>query len=755
MEIYADIVVPVARGPFTFRIEAGRADAIAPGMGIEVKLGARKLYMGIIWRIHSQRPSFPTKTAGRLMTQQPLVDEGQRRLWEWIAEYYMCTLGEVMRFALPSALKPEGLSEEEFRRDEYRPSKIKYLRLGSSVRSAETLSAACEGLARSKAQYAAVVEFCSFFPDNGVSGGEVPRSALTASPAILNKLVGKGILEEVEREKEYGSHIPLEVSQIPLASLTPAQRAAYNELNENFAVYDCVLLHGVTGSGKTEIYMHMIADTLAAGRSVLYLMPEIAMTSQLVARIRSVFGERVTVYHSKLSDRRRAEVYRSMLASEGGELVLGVRSSIFLPVPATGLVIVDEEHDQSYKQAEPAPRYNARDCAVWMARRTGAKCLLASATPSIESYVNATGGKYGLVSLTERYGDARLPRIIVSDSLNYMKRGERKLHFDKALSDRVASALERGRQVMLFQNRRGFAPWIECGECGWVAVCPRCSVTLTYHRQGERIKCHMCGYSSGLPSACPKCGTPSPKLMGLGTEKVEAAAATLFPGARLARLDRDTATSPSRYEKIVADFESGAADILIGTQMITKGFDFPRLELVGIMNADSLLNFPDFRASERAYQMMTQVAGRAGRADAAGEVVIQTKQPANEVIRQVQALDYEGMVNTQLAERSAFGYPPYGRLIVVKLRHRDDMLLERAAGWLAGRMRSVFGERVYGPHAPMIEKVGGESYREILLKIENGRSTARVKEMLWGVIKEVYRHPEYKRVFLFCDVDPQ
>lgn len=755
MDIYADIVVPIARGPFTFRIEAADPEKIVAGMGIEVRLGARKLYMGIIWRIHGDRPSFPTKTAGRIMTRQPLVGERQRELWEWIAEYYMCTLGDVMRFALPSALKPEGLSEEEFRRDEYRPTLMKYMRLGSGIDSAEKLSEACEGLVRSKAQYAAVVSFCSFFPDNGISGGEIPRSALGASSAIIDKLVGKGILEVVERERSRTVRAPLHLSDVPLAKLTPAQTQAYEEIKAEFRGQDCVLLHGVTGSGKTEIYMRMIADALSRGRSVLYLMPEIAMTSQLVARIRRVFGERVTVYHSKLSERRRAEVYRSLLASEGGELVLGVRSSIFLPLPDTGLIIVDEEHDQSYKQAEPAPRYNARDCAVWIARRSGAKCLLASATPSIESYVNATGGKYGYVPLTERYGEARLPRIVVSDSLNAFKRGERKLHFDKALLDRMSSALERGRQVMLFQNRRGFAPWIECGECGWVAVCPRCSVTLTYHKQGERLKCHMCGYSAGLPSACPKCGVPAPKLMGLGTEKVEEEVASLFPSARMLRLDRDTATSPTRYEKIVADFESGAADIMIGTQMITKGFDFPKLELVGIMNADGLLNFPDFRASERAYQMMTQVAGRAGRTDAAGEVVIQTKQPDNPVIRQVQSLDYEGMVNTQLAERSVFGYPPYGKLIVVRLRHRDDKLLERAAEWLAGRMRSVFGERVYGPHAPMIEKVGGESYLEILLKIENGRSAARVKEILAGMLKETYRHPEYKRVFLFCDVDPQ
>lgn len=580
----------------------------------------------------------------------------------------------------------------------------------------------------------------------------MPRAALGASPATIRALTDKGILSLHERE-EATPH-PYDTPSAS-ATLTEAQARALAEIRAGFDSHDCVLLYGVTGSGKTEIYTHLIAETLAGGHSVLYLMPEIAMTAQLVSRIRALFGNRVTVYHSAMGAARRAATYRRLLTSAGGELILGARSALFLPLPSPGLIIVDEEHDPSYKQSEPAPRYNARDCAVWLARREGMKCLLASATPSIESYANARGGKYGLVTLRERYGAAQLPRIVVSDSRRAFRRGERRLHFDKALYDRMAEALANGRQVLLFRNRRGFAPWVECQQCGSVARCPRCSVTLTYHKKSNRLECHLCGYSAPLPAVCPSCGAPAPKLGGLGTEKAEEEAATLFPEARILRLDRDTATSPSRYGRIVEEFASGQADILIGTQMVTKGFDFPLLDVVGILDADGLLNFPDFRAAERAFQIMTQVAGRAGRTSHPGEVVIQTSQPDNPLIRQVQTLDYEGMVASQLAERRIFGYPPYGRLITVTMRHGDTALLDETAGRLAARMREAFGERVYGPHAPMVEKMSDESYREILLKIENGVSAAGIKRQLSAMLAGLLSHEHDKRVTVFCDVDPQ
>lgn len=755
MELFADIVVPIAKGVFTFRLEGVEAGRIVPGMGIEVRIGVRKIYMGIVWKIHTDKPSFATKPAGRIITEAPILTTVQMSLWEWVAGYYMCTLGDVMRFALPSALKPSGLSDEEFRQDEYRPSIIKYIRLGDAARNVDDINTILDNLKRSKAQQAALLSFCGLFNDGDMFTGEIPRNSIDTNAVVLAKMAEKGIFDIFDKEKASIGLGEFIVADSSLPKLTPAQSKAREDIETSFCVQQCVLLNGITGSGKTEIYMSMIAERLRRGGSVMYLMPEIAMTAQLVARIKKVFGDRVTVFHSGFSDRQRAEVYRRLLTSGGGELILGARSAVFLPVPSLELIIVDEEHDASYKQTEPAPRYNARDCAVWMSRESGAKCLLASATPSIESYVNASGDKYGYVRIDERYGGAQLPEIIVSDSLRALKRGERKLHFDKALLDRMGETLGRGKQVMLFQNRRGFSPWVECGQCGWVMHCPRCSVTLTYHKGTNKSLCHTCGWSAPLPATCPKCGTPSPKLSGFGTEKVEEAIGVQFPEARILRLDRDTATSPKRYGQIVSDFACGAADILVGTQMITKGFDFPGVELVGILNADNLLNYPDFRASERAYQIITQFAGRAGRSSTNGEVVIQTTQPDNPIILQVQSLDYQGMVNTQLAERSAFGYPPYGKLIVVTMRHRDERLLAQAAGWLGAWMRKVFGERVYGPHAPVVEKAAGESYMEIMLKIENGRSAAKAKRILSDMLEDVAAHPEYKKVFVFCDVDPQ
>lgn len=754
MEKYADIVVPLARGVFTFSVD-GAAPPV-PGAGVEVVMGARKRYMGIVWRVHDRRPDFRIKPIARVLAVPPLLTPVQMRLWEWIASYYMCTLGDVMRFALPAALKPAGLTEEEFRSEEYRPVTVRRLRLGEGLEAEEAFRTACEALRRAPAQLALLQRIRERLVADASSDGVLTRSELGASSAPLaDKLVARGFLREEVCEAAACGRRPFRAEEAALAPLTPAQQQARQELAEAFGERSTTLLWGVTGSGKTEIYLHLIADVLAQGGSVLYLMPEIAMTAQLVARVRRAFGDRVIVYHSKCTDRQRAEIYRTLLASSGGELVLGARSALFLPIGGLQLIIVDEEHDASYKQTEPAPRYHARDCAVWLAHQTGARCLLASATPSIETWVNARGGKYGFVRLTERYGEARLPQVLISDSQRAFRRGERKLHFDKLLSDNLRAVLDRGAQAILFQNRRGFAPWVECEPCGWVARCPRCSVTLTYHKQQRRLECHMCGYGMPLPERCPQCGTPSPQLKGLGTEKIEEEVAALFPTARIMRLDRDTASSPTRYRAIVEAFERGEADVLVGTQMLAKGFDFPQVELVGVLNADNLLNFPDFRAAERAFQLLTQVTGRAGRSNARGVAIIQTSQPDHTVIRQVQTLDYEGMVASQLVERCAFGYPPYGKLIVVALRHRDEVLVAEAAAWLAERMRRLFGKRVFGPHAPAVEKVNETSCQEILLKLENGLSVASVKSMLSDLLAEAAEHERYRKVFVYCDVDPQ
>ena len=752
MDIYADIIVPVSHDPFTFSVDERHVHLIREGIPVKVQIGVRKIYMGVVWKVHDRKPPFATKPILDVLSPDTLVSHAQMQLWEWVSSYYMCTLGDVMRFALPAALKPTGKSQEEFERDKYRPVTRKYLSLHPRIGNEDTLNEVCEGLKRAKAQYAALLEFCSLVPEGCPFGVEVSKASLTASPAIIAKLIEREILVQAERETAGEIETGLDIRGLKLPVLTAAQLAADEAAERNFDTKDCALLHGVTGSGKTEIYMHMIARQIEQGNTVLYMMPEIAMTSQIVRRVVSVFGDRVVIYHSKLSDRQRAEAYRKL--AHGGGLVLGVRSSVFLPLPGLGLIIVDEEHDASYKQNEPAPRYNARDCAVWMASRYGAKCLLASATPSIESYVNATGAKYGYVKLMERYGEGRLPNVIISDSSRAFKRGERKLHFDKLLLDKISATFAAGRQVMLFQNRRGFSPWIECPECGWVAGCPRCTVSLTYHKSEGRLKCHSCGYSESMVYECPKCGN-KPKAMGLGTEKAEEELQRFFPNAVIDRLDRDTATTERKFERIISDFESGRTDVLIGTQMVTKGFDFPGLSLVGILNADNLLNYPDFRSGERAYQTITQVSGRAGRADDLGEVVIQTSQPDNAVIRQASVLDYEGMVRDQLVERHPFGYPPYGKLISLSLRHRDRELLSEGADKLAAKMRVVFGERVFGPHAPVIEKVNNDNYLTILLKIENGRSFAKSKTILSGMIKEISLDTRLRSIFITANVDPQ
>lgn len=762
---YADIAVPLARDFFTFRVGEEIAAQLTEGMGVAVQLGPRKIYMGIVWRIHSERPPFRVvRDISKIVYPERILSPQQMRLWEWVAEYYMCTLGEVMRFAIPAALKPSGMSGEEFERDEFRPASVKFVGLSAAMDSEDKLREACDSLGRAKGQHAALMEFCATAGLDDMAGfdscarRQIRRDRLAASDAVLKKLEERGVLSVVRREltpaevKE-ALHCGFDRGLFP--ALTQAQAETWVSISEKFTECKCALLHGVTGSGKTEIYIHLIAAELEAGRSVLYMMPEIAMTSQLVARIRRVFGERVTVYHSRMTDRRRAEAYRRLNRSDGGELILGVRSSVFLPLPGLGLIIVDEEHDASYKQNDTAPRYNARDCAVWMARLWGARCLLASATPSIESYANATGGKYGLVTLRERYGGLPLPQVIVSDTLHAVKRGERKTHFNKILLDKITETLAAGRQAMLFQNRRAYAPYVECEACGRTAHCPRCSVSLSYHKHDNTLKCHLCGYSAPMYVKCPACGSPGVKPRGFGTEKVEEELARLFPAARIARLDRDTSGGAGRFERIISDFEQRRTDILIGTQMITKGFDFSGVSLVGILNADNLLNYPDFRASERAFQIMTQVAGRAGRADGCGEVVIQTAQPGNRIIRQVQTGDYEGMVRAELAERAAFGYPPYGRLVTVILKSYKREPLEEAAQWLAARMREIFGERVFGPHAPAVEKISNENFLTVMLKVEAGRSFVKAKGLLAGMLRELAGQKEFRAVAVSCNVDPQ
>ena len=605
---------------------------------------------------------------------------------------------------------------------------------------------------RAPKQYEALLELVSAGDGGGLPEGEVPRRLLQSDRAVLHALERKGFVRAAEHERtaERGEAV------FRLPQLTPHQQAALDELRRQFADGKATaLLHGVTSSGKTEIYIHLIAEVLARGGDVLLLVPEIALTAQLIERMERIFGSRVTPYHSRLTDRQRSETYLRLNRSEGGEFVVGVRSSIFLPLARLQLIIVDEEHDASYKQAEPAPRYHARDCAVMMARIFGGRTLLGSATPSLETWLHASGGKYGRATLSERYGDARMPEIIVSDTLRAARRGERHAHFNKLLLDKIGETLGRGEQVMLFQNRRGFSPYVECTECGWTARCPDCNVTLTYHKAGGRLVCHYCGHAEPVPAKCPSCKITDVVPMGFGTEKIEEEIARIFPEARVARLDRDTVTSERAFSAIVAAFARRETDILVGTQMITKGFDFEGVALVGILNADNMLNNPDFRAGERAFQLMMQVAGRAGRRAQGGEVVIQTSDPGNPVVRQVVEGDFGAMARMQLADREAFFYPPYARLTTLTLRHRDLQLLRRGAVHLAAGLRRRFGRRLLGPMAPPVDRIRGEYLLGLLLKIESGASSARARELLGAELQAFAQHPEFRHIAVIPNVDPQ
>lgn len=752
MPLYADIVLPLAQPAYTFIVPDGMR--IEAGSAVEVQFGPRKFYTGIVRRIHRTPPDFEKiKSVRRLLYGRPLLTQQQMALWDWIAAYYMCTPGEVMRAALPTLMKPSGGTPEEFSQEEYRPRTERYLALARELHDETRFHEVCEKLERrAPKQYEALLELAAAGDETRISTGEVARRLLKADSAVLHALCRKGYVTAADRERtvEHGN------SFFRLPELTAAQQKALTELREAYASgKTTALLHGITGSGKTEIYIHLIAETLARGGDVLLLVPEIALTAQLIARMERIFGSRVTSYHSKLTDRRRTETYLRLNRSEGGEFVVGVRSSIFLPLNRLQLIIVDEEHDPGYKQSDPAPRYNARDCAVVMARLFGGRTLLGSATPSLETWLNAESGKYGRARLTERYGGAVPPAIVISDTLRAARRGERHAHFNKLLLDRIGETLTQGGQVMLFQNRRGFSPYVECTECGWTARCPNCNVTLTYHKSGDRLICHYCGHTAGVPARCPSCKVADVVPMGFGTEKIEEEIARIFPDARVARLDRDSITSERAFDAIVSDFEARRTDILVGTQMITKGFDFGGVRLVGVLNADNLLNNPDFRAAERAFQLMMQVAGRAGRRTDAGEVVIQTSEPGHPVIRQVAADDYEAMARSQLSERRIFFYPPYARLTSLTLRHRDPALLRRSVTELAVRLRVRFGRRLLGPMTPPVDRIRGEYLAGLLLKIESGASSSRARELLAAELKRFSEEPAYKSVTVIVNVDPQ
>ena len=745
--LYAQVVLPLAQPMYTFSLEESMA--VEVGDAVVVQFGSFRYYTGIVWSISEAKPDLKRiKPILRKLYSTPLVSPELQQLWEWVADYYMCSVGEVMRIAMPSLAKPKADSLAEFDERTIEAPAESYIALKEELRSEEALLAYHESHRRAPRRIETMDRIAALAIERKAEDGFVPRRLVDAETVHIADLRRRGLVVEERRLVDAVSS----ANDFLLPILSEAQSRALDAIHAAHADDKVALLHGVTGSGKTEIYIHLIAETLAQGRDVLMLVPEIVITSQLIERLERIFEGRTTTYHSRLTQQRRGQTYLRLASSSGGELVVGVRSSIFLPLKNLGLVVVDEEHDTGYKQTDPSPRYNARDAAVVLARFMDASVVLGSATPSLESYANALSGKYGYAPLMERWGDGMLPEVVISDSLRALKRGERKTHFNLDLLQNIERSLAGGEQVMLFQNRRGYSPYMQCTTCGYSPRCPHCNVTLTQHR-ANRMECHYCGYTEERSAVCPNCQTQDMRSMGFGTEKVEEEVQRMFPDAVVDRLDGDTSTSESAFRRIVQRFEEGKTNILVGTQIITKGFDFGGVTTVGILNADNLVMQPNFRSSERAFQLMMQVAGRAGRRNDRGRVIIQTTQPQHPVIRSVAVGDYVAMASRELAERKEFGYPPYSRIVRFMLRHKDYSLLHRASHFFGDILRRKFGTRLMGPVSSAREMIRGEHCSELMLKIENGASFKRARQLIAEARDAMVEHEEYKRVTLIIDVD--
>ncbi len=754
---YVDVILPLPLdGTFTYSVADALAPKVSPGMRLLVPFGRSKTYTAMAVRIHDDKPGFDTKDITGIMDDTPVLPERQLRLWQWIADYYMSPLGDVYKAALPSGMKAE---------DGYRPKTERCVRLPENLRDGNAIRQAMGMLSGARMQQKVFATYLSLSHWDTVSDGApvVPvaevaydelRNAANANTAILHELVKRKFLETYEREVgRLNTAGGTRTESIP--ALSAPQQQAFDGINASFLSHNVTLLHGVTSSGKTEIYIHLIAKAIGEGRQVLYLLPEIALTVQITKRLQRVFGNRLGIYHSKYSDAERVEIWKKQLSDTPYDVILGARSAVFLPFSRLGLVIIDEEHETSFKQQEPAPRYHARSAAIMLARMyDGAKVLLGTATPSMESYHNALTGKYGLVRLTTRFNGMALPEIRVIDTKDLQHRKMMNGPFSPDLLAAMRTALSEHRQVILFQNRRGFAPTTECKACGWVPKCKNCDVSLTWHRSMNMLTCHYCGYTCAVPVKCPCCESTELMGRGYGTEKIEDRIAAVFPEARTARMDLDTTRSRNAYDRIIGDFARGRTDILIGTQMISKGLDFDNVSLVGILDADSMLNYPDFRAYEHAFMMMSQVSGRAGRKGKRGLVMLQTKNKDLPVIRQIVANDFEGFCRDLADERRTFRYPPFTRLIYVYLRHRDEHTVESAAIEFASRLRAALATRVLGPDKPAVARVKTQSIRKIMIKLEPGISLPQVRQFLRQVQAAVMGDKRNGALTVYFDIDP-
>ena len=755
--LYVDVILPLPlEGTFTYSVPDTLAPQVRMGVRVVVPLGRSKTYTAMAVRTHNDKPEFDTRDIIQVVDDSPVLPERQLRLWQWISTYYMCALGDVFKAALPAGLKAE---------DGYRPKTVRCVTLPANLRSEHSLHIAMTALTRALKQQQTFCKYLELSHWNQIDGETPPehiqevacdelQNAANASDAILRQLTSRRFLEvyhrEVGRIGGGGEYSPENIQP-----LSEAQQDAMNKIGVQFMSKNVVLLHGVTSSGKTEIYIHLIQKAIDEGRQVLYLLPEIALTVQMTRRLQRVFGSRLGIYHSRYSDAERVEIWKKQLSDEPYDVILGARSAVFLPFSRLGLVIVDEEHETSFKQQDPAPRYHARSAAIMLARMyDGAKVLLGTATPSMESYNNALTGKYGYVSLTTRYKDVALPDIHVVDIKDLYRRKMMRGPFSPELLDAMRAALKQHKQVILFQNRRGFAPMVECKVCGWVPKCKNCDVSLTYHRSMNVLTCHYCGYTYAVPHQCPNCESTELLGRGYGTEKIEDRVRELFPDARIARMDLDTTRSAGAYQRIIGDFSSGRTDILIGTQMISKGLDFSGVTVVGILNADTMLNYPDFRAYEHAYMMLTQVSGRAGRRGERGLVILQTKSPDLPVIQQVVSGDFKTFASDLMDERRMFHYPPFYHLVYVYLRYRNEPVVESAAIEMASRLRQQFGERVLGPDKPAVARVKTESIRKIVVKLEQGIDLALARRCMSASRTALLQDKRYAAMSVFFDVDP-
>ncbi|NVO20104.1 MAG: primosomal protein N' [Bacteroidetes bacterium] len=828
--------LPVA-GLFTYRVPFDLNESVETGKRVVVQFGQKKVYTGLIHSITEKPPPVQAKYILSVLDLKPIVNDIQFRFWEWMADYYCCYQGEVMNAALPSAFKlaseskvllnpdavidPENLNEKEYTLlialqengklslsevsrtlelvkvipiihtliekgyilteeelgEKFKPRMEVYIKLAPEYEDEKELQALYGQLEKKAPKRLEIlIEYVQQSHCLTEHMLEVTRTALlhrtSDGTSRLSAMLKKGIFEQYEKEvsRLKAGTATDEVSSIELTSF---QSKAYSEIQHQFKSKNVVLLHGVTSSGKTEMYIKLIRETLDAGKQVLYLLPEIALTTQIINRLTKYFGSEAGIYHSRYDENERVEIWQKVANSmfftpktviESGmdgtslqgsyQVILGARSALFLPYCNLGLIIVDEEHDSSFKQYDPAPRYNARDAAIFLASLHQCRVLLGTATPSIESYFNAQAGKYGLVNVSERFGGMQMPAIEVVDLREEHKKKRMKSIFSLPLLENIDKTLAQGEQVILFQNRRGFSLHIDCDNCNWVPQCIQCDVSLVYHKKDNLLRCHYCGYSTRIPDKCPDCGYTGLMMKGFGTEKIEEELSIFFPNARIARMDLDSTRTRNAMHRIISDFEEQRIDILAGTQMVTKGLDFDHVSLVGILNADSLLSYPDFRAYERSYQLMAQVAGRSGRKNKQGKVMIQAFNPKHEIIKFVIHNDYQGMYNQQLSEREKFKYPPYYRLIQLTLKNVHQEELNKASAELAKTLRNAFGKRVLGPEFPQVSRIRNLYLKNILIKLEKGVNLLKTKELILSAISKMNSQPDFRQVRVIIDVDP-